>query len=107
MLDLSDSPGVLLVRAQPQRVPSMDPRKVARNNVLCQRRMRRRFCFRHPVRVNFCFHHMCLHPKCSDFLGDFKNAQSHFLLLLGPCSLPGHKVTSTPAKEASSAQEYR
>ena len=38
---------------------SMDPSMVAWNNVLCRCHRRQRFCFRHPVRVNFSFHHMC------------------------------------------------
>ena len=43
----------------------------------------RRFCFGHPVRGEILFNHMCLYPKCSDFSGEFKNAQSDLLLLLG------------------------
>ena len=54
----------------------MDPRMVARNNVLFRRPRRRICCFRHLVRVNFYFYHMCLYSKCSDFSGEFKNAQS-------------------------------
>ena len=40
--------GALLVRTRPQRGGgSTDPKIVARNKVLCRRRRRRRFCFRH------------------------------------------------------------
>ena len=44
--------------------------------------------------ANFCVHHMCLYPKGSDFLGEFKNAQSDFLLLLGPLCMGQDKLNN-------------
>ena len=51
--------GALLVGTRPQREgggtppPSTDPKIVVRNNVLCWRQRRRRFCFRHRAGGNF------------------------------------------------------
>ena len=42
--------------------------------------------------ANFCFHHMCLYPKCSDFSREIKNTQSDLLLLLGPLCMGTRQV---------------
>ena len=53
--------------------PSTDPTFVARNNLLCQRQRRRRFCFSIRQGEIFLFDPMCLYSKYSEFRGEFKN----------------------------------
>ena len=42
--------------------------------------------------AKFCFHLICLYPKCPDFSGEFQNAQSDLLLLLGPLCMGTRQV---------------
>ena len=67
---------------------------IVRNNGFCGHHKRRRSCFSLTAGVNFCFHHMCLYLKCSDFSGDFKYAKN-MLTKFAPLCLP--LLISSPA----------
>ena len=67
--------------------PHTDPKTVAQDKGFCGRRRRQTFCFSLTAGVNFRFHHMCLHSKCSDFSGDLKYAKNIFLPIYFPLQI--------------------
>ena len=58
--------------------PSMDPKIVARNNVFCRRRRRRRLCFRHTAGRNFFCSTLCVYTQnTQNFVENSKLAEKH------------------------------
>ena len=69
--------GPILVRTRPQwgGGGSMEPKMVTRNNVLCWRQRRRRFCFRHLVRGEALFSHVFMPKMLRFFKGNQKRTK--------------------------------
>ena len=87
--------GAILVRTRPQRGgggPLRTPKWLQRTMCFISAGGASDFLLGTRYGANFCFHHMCLYPKCSDFSGEFKNAQSNLLLLLGPLGMGTRQV---------------